>query len=98
MGVTRDAVIQLADDMGLEVRIGKLQLGDLLSCDEAFFTGTAAEVTPIRELDGNVIGGGGRGPITLKIQEAFFGATGGMDSRYRKWLDFVAERPVETMV
>jgi branched-chain amino acid aminotransferase len=98
MGVTRDAVIQLASDLGLEVRIGKLQLGDLLSCDEAFFTGTAAEVTPIRELDGNVIGGGGRGPVTLKIQEAFFGATGGRDSRYRKWLDFVAERPVETMV
>jgi branched-chain amino acid aminotransferase len=98
MGVTRDAVILLAKDMGLEVQIGKLQLGDLLSCDEAFFTGTAAEVTPIRELDGNVIGGGGRGPITLRIQEAFFGATRGRDSRYRDWLHFVSDLPVEALV
>jgi len=98
LGVTRDAVIRLAEDMGLEVEVGRLQLGDLLSCDEAFFTGTAAEVTPIRELDGNVVGGGARGPITARIQEAFFAATSGRDSRYKDWLHYIASRPAEALV
>jgi len=98
LGVTRDAVIQLARDLGYRVEIGTLYLDDLLSADEAFLTGTAAEVTPIREVDGAMIGTGARGPITHQIQDAFFAATSGRDARYKDWLHFVSERPVETVV
>ena len=91
LGITRDAVIQIARDLGYNVSIGPISLDDLLLADEAFFTGTAAEVTPIRELDGTLINGGVRGPITEAIQTAFFSATAGRDERYREWLTFVAQ-------
>src|SRR5262252_120633 len=94
LGVTRDAVIELARDLGYQVEVGTLRMDDLLSADEAFLTGTAAEVTPVREVDGAVIGSGSRGPVTQKLQDAFFAATSGRDSRYRSWLRFVSERPV----
>jgi branched-chain amino acid aminotransferase len=58
-------------------------------CDEAFFTGTAAEVTPIRELDDRIIGDGKRGPITTKIQQVFFDAVAGKNDKYRHWLTIV---------
>jgi branched-chain amino acid aminotransferase len=86
LGVTRDSVLQIARDLGCEVETRALSIDDLLQCDEAFFTGTAAEVTPIREFDGKPIGGGKRGPLTLKIQSVFFAATSGRDQRYRAWL------------
>jgi branched-chain amino acid aminotransferase len=86
MGVTRDAVLQIARDLGYPVEIGPLLLEDLLLADEAFFTGTAAEVTPIREVDGTVIGNATRGPMTEEIQKVFFAATAGRDQRYREWL------------
>ncbi len=95
LGITRDAVLQIADDFGYEVEVGPIRLEDLLSADEAFFTGTAAEVTPIREVDGAQIGIGARGPVTERIQEAFFAATAGRESRYRDWLHFVARQPAE---
>jgi len=97
LGVTRDAVIELARDLGYRVAIGTLYLDDLLSADEAFLTGTAAEVTPIREVDGAIIGTGARGPITHRIQDAFFAGTSGRDARYREWLTLVSERPAEAM-
>ncbi|HXG66795.1 MAG TPA: branched-chain amino acid transaminase [Blastocatellia bacterium] len=95
LGITRQAVIEIARDLGYEVEVGKLWLEDLLEAEEAFFTGTAAEVTPIREVDGAIIGRGSRGPVTASIQQVFFDATAGRDPRYRGWLRFVAERPVE---
>jgi branched-chain amino acid aminotransferase len=91
-GITRDAVIKIARDLGYSANIGMIRLGDLYSADEAFFTGTAAEVVPVRELNGTQIGRGARGPVTEKIQQAFFAATSGRDSRYSSWLTFVAER------
>jgi branched-chain amino acid aminotransferase len=94
LGVTRNAVIQIARDLGYEVEVGTLTLDELTSADEAFFTGTAAEVAPIRELDGVEIGNGKRGPITARIQESFASAVNGRDARYREWLHFVAAESV----
>jgi branched-chain amino acid aminotransferase len=93
MGITRDAVIEIAGDLGYEVEIRELWLDDLLTADEAFFTGTATEVAPIREVDGSPIGKGTRGPITEKIQRVFFAATSGNEAKYRHWLRSVSEQP-----
>jgi branched-chain amino acid aminotransferase len=86
IGITRDAVIQLARDMGLEVQARRITRDDVYLADEAFFTGTAAEVTPIRELDGRVIGSGRRGPVTEKLQSAFFDLVNGRSAKYAHWL------------
>jgi branched-chain amino acid aminotransferase len=85
-GITRATVIELAAEMGLQVHSVPLTRDDVYLADEAFFTGTAAEVTPIRELDGRVIGKGHRGPITERIQERFFEVVAGRAERYRDWL------------
>jgi branched-chain amino acid aminotransferase len=95
LGITRDSVIELARDLGYEVEIGMLTLDSLLSADEAFFTGTAVEVTPIRELDGEIIGAGKRGPVTERIQQAFNAATSGRDRRHADWLHPVAAQRAE---
>lgn len=71
-GITRDSIITIARDMGLSVKEKSMLREELYICDELFFTGTAAEVSPIRSVDHHVIGGGSRGPITKKIQDAFF--------------------------
>jgi len=89
LGITRDAVLQIAGDLGCPIEIKALELDDLLSADEAFFTGTAAEVTPISEVDMIPIGRGSRGPVTQEIQRAFFAATSGHDHRYAHWLHSV---------
>jgi branched-chain amino acid aminotransferase len=86
IGVTRDAVIQLARDAGLEVQARRLTRDDVYVADEAFFTGTAAEVTPIRELDGRAIGSGRRGPVTEKLQSMFFDVVNGRNAKYAHWL------------
>jgi branched-chain amino acid aminotransferase len=91
LGITRDAIIRIANDLGYPVEIGSIKVEDLLTADEAFFTGTAAEVTPIREVDGKQIGDRARGPITEKIQQVFFGATSGREPKYRHWLHWVAQ-------
>ena len=93
LGITRDAVIRIAHDLGYSVEITALDLEDVLSADEAFFTGTAAEVTPIREVDGTNIGVGVPGPITAQIQQVFFAATAGRDQRYQEWLHPVQPQP-----
>ena len=94
MGITRDAVIQIARDLGYGVVTRAMTLEDLLGADEAFFTGTAAEVTPIREVDGGLISSGNVGPITQSIQRLFFSAVVGRVPRYKDWLHVVAQ-PLE---
>jgi branched-chain amino acid aminotransferase len=86
-GVTRNSVITLARDMGLEVRETRLTRSDLYLADEVFFTGTAAEITPIREIDRRVVGSGEAGPVTRSLQQAFFDVVRGRDARYQRWLD-----------
>jgi branched-chain amino acid aminotransferase len=90
IGITRDAIITLAQDMGYTVGTKRITRDDLYIADEAFFTGTAAEVTPIRELDGRTIGSGQRGPITAKLQKAFFDLVNGKSEKHAAWLTPVA--------
>ncbi|GAB3627466.1 branched-chain amino acid transaminase [Pandoraea terrae] len=85
-GITRDTVITLAKDAGIEVIEKRITRDEVYTADEAFFTGTAAEVTPIRELDNRAIGIGRRGPITEKLQTAFFNVVSGKDPKYKHWL------------
>jgi branched-chain amino acid aminotransferase len=85
-GITRASVIQIAKDLGIEVLSLPMTRDDVYLADEAFFTGTAAEITPIRELDGRVIGSGSRGPITERVQSVFFDAVNGRAEKYRSWL------------
>ena len=85
-GITRDSVVTLARDMGIEVIEKRITRDEVYCADEAFFTGTAAEVTPIRELDGRMIGAGSRGPVTEKLQSMFFDVVGGKAEQYRHWL------------
>ncbi len=87
-GITRDSIIRIARDEGFEVAERDLVRTDLYLADEAFFTGTAAEVVPIREVDGRVLGD--PGPITRRVQEVFVNATRGRDGRYREWLELVS--------
>jgi branched-chain amino acid aminotransferase len=89
LGITRDSVMQIARDSGYMVEVGKLQLEDLLSADEAFFTGTAAEITPIREVDGTEISQGKCGAVTKQFQETFKAAVHGKDPHYQHWLYLV---------
>lgn len=89
IGITRRTVIELARDLGYEIKQMPMTRDDVYLADEAFFTGTAAEVTPIRELDGRVIGAGKRGPITEKIQKLFFEVVIGNNAKYKHWLTTV---------
>lgn len=88
-GITRDAVIQLASDLGYSVIEQEISREQLYAADELFFTGTAAEVTPIRELDHLAIGSGGRGAVTKAIQDRFFGLFSGQTEDTRGWLDYL---------
>ena len=85
-GITRDSVVTIARDLGIEVIEKRITRDEVYCADEAFFTGTAAEVTPIRELDGRAIGEGSRGPVTEKIQSLFFDIVGGKATKYNNWL------------
>lgn len=87
-GITRDAIITIARDLGIEVREKRITRDEMYCADEAFFTGTAAEVTPIRELDDRVIGAGSRGPITTQLQSTFFDIVNGKNTieKYKAWL------------
>lgn len=89
LGVTRGAVIQIAQDLGYDVHIRKLSRGELFISDEIFFTGTAAEVTPIVEVDNRIVGDGKRGPVTKTIQDRFFEIVAGKREEYNHWLTFV---------
>ncbi len=88
-GITRDSVKVIAQDLGFDVREKRITRDEVYCCDEAFFTGTAAEVTPVRELDGRKIGDGLQGVITRKLQQAYFSAVKGNDPAYAHWLTYV---------
>jgi branched-chain amino acid aminotransferase len=85
-GITRDAVITMAHDLGIDVVEKRITRDEMYCAEEAFFTGTAAEVTPIRELDDRTIGAGHRGPVTEKLQSLFFDIVGGKNEKYARWL------------
>ncbi|MES2718416.1 MAG: branched-chain amino acid transaminase [Pseudomonadota bacterium] len=88
-GITRDTIFNICRDLGLTLKEKRITRDEVYICDEAFFTGTAAEVTPIRELDRITLGQGSRGPITEKIQAAFFGIVNGRNPKYAEWLSKV---------
>lgn len=88
-GITRATVIQLAGEMGIEVVEKRITRDEVYCADEAFFTGTAAEVTPIREVDGRAIGIGRRGPITEKLQKAYFDLVTGKTDAHAEWRTLV---------
>ena len=94
-GITRDSIMTLAKDMGLNVVEQRFTRDELYTADEAFFTGTAAEVTPIREVDDRIIGKGSAGDTTLRIQAAYFDVVKGKDEwaegRYTQWRAYVDE-------
>ncbi len=89
-GITRDSIIQLAQELGLSIHERRISRDELYCADEAFFTGTAAEVTPIREVDRRLIGSGQRGPITARLQAAYFDCVLGKAPNHADWLTFVA--------
>ncbi|MBL6695113.1 MAG: branched-chain amino acid transaminase [Luminiphilus sp.] len=91
-GITRNAIFKIAADEGYQVREKRITRDEVYICDEAFFTGTAAEVVPIRELDRRQIGEGSRGPVTEKLQGIYFDAVRGRSSRYAEWLTPVGGR------
>jgi branched-chain amino acid aminotransferase len=88
-GITRDTIVQLAAEIGLEVVEKRITRDEVYSADEAFFTGTAAEVTPIRELDNRAIGNGSRGPITEQLQTMYFDIVKGKSAKHADWLTLV---------
>jgi branched-chain amino acid aminotransferase len=88
-GITREAVIQVARDKGIPVSETEITRDECYIADEMFLTGTAAEVTPVRELDRRKIGSGTRGPITKTLQDAFFAIVTGRDSKYESWLSYL---------
>jgi len=88
-GITRDTIVQLAGEAGLEVREKRITRDEVYLADEAFFTGTAAEVTPIREVDDRKIGNGGRGPITEQLQTSYFDLVHGRLDKHPEWLALV---------
>jgi branched-chain amino acid aminotransferase len=90
-GITRDTIFTLAQDNGLEIQEKRITRDEVYIADEAFFTGSAAEVTPIRELDGRSIGNGSRGPITEKLQSLYFDLVHGRLDKYHDWLDYVVD-------
>jgi len=91
MGVTRASVLEIARDLGIETRVAPISVEDVLGADELFFSGTAVEVTRIREVDGHTIGDGKLGPVTRRIQDTFNQAVRGQLPQYRKWLSFVRQ-------
>ncbi len=88
-GITRDTIMQLAAEIGIPVIEKRITRDEVYCADEAFFTGTAAEVTPIRELDNRAIGTGSRGPITERLQRMYFDAVQGRAERHADWLTYV---------
>jgi branched-chain amino acid aminotransferase len=93
-GITRASVLDLASTLGIASQVRPLSIADLTSADELFFTGTAAEVTPVVNVDGRAVGSGTPGPITLRLQQAFFDVVHGRDPRFRRWLAFASAAEV----
>lgn len=95
-GITRDSVITLARDQGFRVVERRLTRNDLYMADEVFFTGTAAEITPICEIDRRVVGSGQPGPVTRALQKSFFEVVTGKDRAYDKWMTYYSVKEVDT--
>jgi len=91
MGVTRASILEIAGDLGIPKRVAPISVEDVLGADELFFTGTAVEVTAIRDVDGHVISEGKPGPVTRRIQETFNQAVRGELPQYRRWLAFARQ-------
>ncbi len=87
--ITQATVLELARDMGIEIERRNITRDEIYICDEAFFTGTAAELTPINSLDHRVIGNGRRGPVTEKLQKAYFDVVYGRNEKYKNYLTFI---------
>ncbi len=88
-GITRDTIIQLAGELGYQIIEKRITRDEVYSADEAFFTGTAAEVTPIRELDNRAIGEGTRGPVTTQLQSLYFDCVTGKSPAHETWLTYI---------
>jgi branched-chain amino acid aminotransferase len=88
-GITRDTIVRFAADLGVPVREKRITRDEVYIADEAFFTGTAAEVTPIREIDGRAIGTGRRGSLTERLQSMYFDQVHGRREVYPEWLTLV---------
>jgi branched-chain amino acid aminotransferase len=93
MGVTRASILEIANDLGIPTRVSTISVEDVYHADELFFSGTAVEVTPIREVDGHVICEGKPGPVTRRVQNAFNAIVHGENAAYRRWLTY-ARTPV----
>ena len=91
MGITRASILEIAKDLGIDATVAPISVEDVLGADELFFTGTAVEVTAIREVDGRVMSGGKPGPVTRRIQDTFNQAVRGQLPQYRHWLSFVRQ-------
>ena len=91
-GITRETIMQLAAERGMRVVEERFTRDELYIADEAFFSGTAAEITPIREVDNRVIGRGKPGPVTKQLQTAFFDIVHGRDSKHEEWLTYVSAK------
>ena len=89
-GITRDSVITIANDLGIDVMEKNLTRDEIYTADEAFLTGTAAEVTPIKQLDRRNIVNGSKGEITDKIQSLYFDIVQGENEQYKNWLTYIA--------
>lgn len=85
-GITRDTIVQLAGEIGVQVIEKRITRDEVYCADEAFFTGTAAEVTPVRELDNRAIGEGTRGPLTEKLQAMYFDCVHGRAAKHLDWI------------
>ena len=89
MGITRATVLQLIDDLGMKYKIDKITQEDLFSADEAFFTGSASEITPIRKIDNHEFNNGKAGNLTLEIQKLYYDIVRGKKSKYNYWLSYI---------
>jgi len=98
LGITRDSVLQIARDLGIPVVVRAITLADLQTADEVFLSGTAVEITPIRDVDGHVVGDGKPGAITQRLQRTFFEAVHGRLPQYRSWLSIAGPVPTPELV
>jgi branched-chain amino acid aminotransferase len=88
-GITRDSILRIAKNLGIKTHEQSISRGNLISADEVFLSGTAVEVTPVREVDDRTVADGKPGPVTRKLQDAFFAAVRGKDPKYAAWLRYV---------
>lgn len=88
-GITRDAIIEIAGDNGIPVVEQRFTRDEMYMADECFFTGTAAEITPVREIDDRLIGPGKPGAVTQKLQSVYFDAIKGKIDKYKSWLTYI---------